>query len=167
MRGECTEMMLTVSKLKGAFLERILSWRASSSALRVLSFASSFSCFARFFAVSLSLGEVGVVRKGVSALSERPWDRRSIGRDCLYRPAMVDKDGSFLNWVLHDARMESNFFLTLVSAVGSEARCFMASTSWSSMQAAVGRRVSVRPCEVVVDVLWNLWSPFSSRALRI
>lgn len=58
---------------------------------------------------------------------------------------MIDKDGSFLNWVFHDARMEINFFLTLGFAVGSEARCLMASISWSSMQAAVcqGEHASV------------------------
>lgn len=151
--------MLTASKLKGALLGRIFFWRASSSALRALSFASTFSCFARFFAASLSFGERGTRASG---LAERTWDRR-------YRAAIVDKDGSFLNWVLQDARMESSFLLTLVSARGSEARCFMASMSWSSMQAAVCQRVSAHACEVVVVVvaLWNVWSPFSIRALRI
>lgn len=139
MRGERVWALLTASKLKRDLLGRCLFWRASCSALRALSLASSFSRFARFFAASLSLGDRPAGESRASALSERACDRRSLGRAYLYRPEMEAKDGSFLNWVFHDARMEWSFFLTLVSAMGSEARCLMASTSWSSMQATMDR----------------------------
>ena len=116
---------LTASKLKCDLLKWFFCCRA----------LSSFSCFARFLAASLSLGMER--NNWGSALSERMCDLRSIGRDCLYRLASVDRDGSFLNCAFHDARMACSFFLTLMSVIGSEGRCLRASTSWSSMHAAM------------------------------